>query len=428
MTEVADATVGGPPAPTGAGLDGIPSIDMLDPATQDRVDEVYAELHADGHWMARGPMWSTVVSDAAARELWRDDRFATPMAAMLELQGITEGPVHARTRRNVLALEGADHSRVRRLVSPAFTPRSVSRLRPRMRSYLHDRLDEVGPAGHCDLVPAVAETYPIAIIGEVVGAPPSDWPLLSRLADTIMAVVGFEVASRLDEIEAAYAELEAYIDALVAERRARPTDDLLSDLVAASDEDGDRLTSLELRDLVTSLLLGGTDTTRNQLGLAVLRLVQHPDQWARLGDDPDAVVAAVDEVLRFDPTASGTMRVAKEDVTYRDVTFPVGSLVMLSSSASNRDPEVVGCPQAFDTAAERPGWTSLTFGTGPHYCLGANLARAELQEALTILPARLGDLRLDGEVEMKPFMSLYGPARLPLAFTHRTRAEVAAER
>ncbi|WCO67225.1 cytochrome P450 [Iamia majanohamensis] len=422
MSEVGTAPAPDPgPVPLATTPAGTPTLDPLDPATQARLDVLVAELHAAGHWLYEGPLWTTVISDAAARDLWRDDRFATPMTSMLELQGITDGPLHARTQRNILALEGDDHSRVRRLVSPSFTPRSVARLRPRMRSYLHDRIDEVGPAGRCELVTAIAETYPIAIIGEVVGAPPADWPLLSRLADTVMQVVGFDVAALQGEIEGAYVELEAYIDALVAERRRAPTEDLLSDLVRASDADGDRLAALELRDLVTSLLLGGTDTTRNQLGLAVLHLARHPDQWARLGDDPAAVPAAVDEVLRFDPTASGTMRVATEDVTYRDVTFPAGSMVMLSSSASNRDPAVVGCPEAFDTAADRPGWSSLAFGTGRHFCLGANLARAELQEALTILPARLRDLRLDGEVEMKPFMSLYGPARLPVAFTHRPR-------
>lgn len=401
-------------------VDELPTLDPFDPDTQLRMPELVADLHAQGHWIYQTPMWLTVIDDAAARDLWRDDRFSTPRTKMLELQGITDGPLYERATRNILALAPADHTRVRRLVSPAFTPRSIDRLRPMMRAYLDERVAALGPAGRCELVDDIAKAYPIAIICAIVGAPRSDWPLFSRLTDIIMLQVGFTVAEHLAEIEAALLELETYLDDLVEQRRRAPSDDLLTDLVNASDEDGDRLSALELRDIVTTIILGGTDTTRNQLGLAVLWFARHPDQWDRLGDDPAAVAAAVEEVLRYDPAAPGTMRIANEDITYRGITFPAGTALMLSSSAANRDPSVVSCPHAFDTAADRGGWTSLTFGTGRHYCLGANLARAELQEALTILPAHLRNLRLDGEPEMKPVLGINGPARLPIAFDPTT--------
>jgi len=399
-----------------ASTDALPMFDPFDPSTQNRLTKLVADLHDQGHWIYRSPLWLGVIDYGAARELWRDERFtAATSVTILELQGITEGPIHERAARNILSVPLADHSRIRRLVSPSFTPRSIDRLRPMMRSYLDERIDELGPAGRCEFVADVAKGYPVAIICEILGAPHSDWPLFSRLADSIMKQVGFTVAENRVEIEGAVAELEEYVDALIDERRRRLRDDLLSELVAAAD-DGDRLSKLELRDLVTALILGGTDTTRNQLGIAVMWLARHPGQWDRLRGESSGAARAVEEVLRFDPTGAGTLRIASEDVTYRGLTFEAGTVLLLSSSAANRDPKHVSCPHQFDTTAERQSWTTLTFGTGRHYCLGANLARAELQEALAVLPARLANLRLDGEPDMKPFFGLTGPARLPIMF------------
>ena len=396
--------------------DELPMLDPFDPTTQNRLNEHVAELHSQGHWIHRTPMWLSVIDYEAARELWRDDRLtAGTSATILELQGITDGPLHERAKRNILSVPLEDHTRIRRLVSAPFTPRSIDRLRPMMRTYLHERIDELGPAGRCEFVADFANGYPIAVICEILGAPRADWPLFSRLADSIMKQVGFAVAEHRVEIESAIAELEDYVDALIDERRRHLQDDLLSELVAAADDD-DRLTALELRDLVTALLLGGTDTTRNQLGIAVMCLARYPDQWDRLSRNPSGAALAVDEILRFDPTGAGTLRIVSEDVTYRGLTFEAGAVLLLSSSAANRDPKAVSCPHQFDTTAERQGFNALTFGTGRHYCLGANLARAELQEALAVLPARLHNLRLDGEPELKPFLGLTGPARLPITF------------
>ena len=190
-------------------------------------------------------------------------------------------------------------------------------------------------------------------------------------------------------------------------------------MLIAAEEDGDRLTNRELLDLVVLLLLAGTDTTRNQLGLGMLWFASNPDQWDRLAADPGAIAPAVEEVVRFDPSASGTIRIAVEDVTHRGVTFPAGSMVYLLATGANHDPSVVACPQEFDASADRPGFTPLTFGTGRHFCLGANLARAELQEAFAVLAPKMRNLRLGGTPTLKPFMSVYGPTELHLDFDPR---------
>ncbi len=395
--------------------DALPDLDLFDPSGAASVRARIAELHEAGHWLAQSALWPTVLTYDDAHALWGDARFVALGTALLEAQGITSGALFERSKRNLLSLEGAEHSRIRRLVTPAFTPKAVARLRPAMRTYLNERLDSLVPRGGCEFVADVAEQYPIAIIATIVGAPLEDWPLFSRWADSIMKQFSFNLGQDLPEIEGALAEMDAYVAELVEQRRLDPSDDLLSVLVAA-EEDGDRLTTRELLDLVTGLLLAGTDTTRNQLGLAMLWFARNPDQWELLRVAPDTVSKAVEEVLRFDPTASGTLRIATEDVTHRGVTFPRGSTIYLLATAANHDPAVVTCPHSFDTTAERGSFSPLTFGTGRHYCLGANLARAELQEALVALSARLTGLQLDGEPVLKPFMSIFGPSELHLAF------------
>jgi cytochrome P450 len=195
----------------------------------------------------------------------------------------------------------------------------------------------------------------------------------------------------------------------------------MSDLIAA-EEAGDRLDEEELLMLCEAVLLAGTDTTRNQLGCSVALLAQHPAQWKLLGEQPELASRAVEETMRYLGTVRGTARFASEDIEYRGVLFPKGTFVAPSFVAANTDPGVFDLPERFDITRES-GSPHLTFGSGIHYCLGAWLARAELQEALPILARRLPDLRLDGEITWKPnSVGIWGPAVLPLAFTPTQRA------
>jgi len=170
--------------------------------------------------------------------------------------------------------------------------------------------------------------------------------------------------------------------------------------------------------MTEAVLMAGTDTTRNQLACSVALLVQHPDQWRQVADDPNAAKGAVEETMRYLGAVAGTARIASEDIEYRDVVFPAGTLVATSLGAANRDPQVWEDPGRFDIGREPGRAGQLTFGLGTHYCLGAALARAELQEALPILARRLPDAELDGPIEWKPAqVGIWGPARLPLRFT-----------
>jgi cytochrome P450 len=216
-------------------------------------------------------------------------------------------------------------------------------------------------------------------------------------------------------IRQAFEDLDQYVRAMVEDRRDQPGEDLLTDLIAA-EEAGDRLSTDEMVMLAEAVLVGGTDTTRNQLALCMALLVEHPDQWRQLAEKPELAAGAVEECLRYLGVVRGTARIASEDIEYKDVVFPTGTLVFTSLGGGNYDPSVFPSPDDFDITRSGAG-PQLTFGSGIHYCLGASLARAELQEALPVLAKRMPNLELDGDIEWKPeTFGIWGPERLPLRF------------
>jgi cytochrome P450 len=212
------------------------------------------------------------------------------------------------------------------------------------------------------------------------------------------------------------ADLDRYVAAMIDQRRHQPADDLLSRLIAV-EEQGDRMTTAELTMMTEAVLMAGTDTTRNQLACAVALFAQHPDQWKALADNPGLAAQAVEETMRHLGTVRSTLRVAAEDIDYRDVTFPAGTLIMIGLAAANHDPNQWPDPHTFDITRPGTGTPQMTFGAGIHYCLGASLARAELQEALPILAQRMPQLSLDGTIQWKPpTVGIWGPQHLPIAF------------
>ena len=190
-------------------------------------------------------------------------------------------------------------------------------------------------------------------------------------------------------------ELDEYTRGLIAERRSKPADDLLTDLIAA-EEAGDKLSNDELVMMVNAVIVGGTDTTRNQLGCAVALFAEHPEQWALLAEQPELAPRAVEEAMRYFGAVRGTARFASCDIEYRDVVFPAGTFISVGLAEANRDAAVFADPERSTSRSDGADQPQLTFGSGIHYCLGAALARAELQEALPLLARRMPNLRLDG--------------------------------
>ena len=366
--------------------------------------------------IALGPHGPEVLSYHLVRSVLRDTRFQIPPGISLLAQGVTSGPLWDKVVNSLLCLEGDAHHRLRSLCSKAFTPRTVARLHDTMIDVMSDLVDGVAGAGYCDVVADLARPYPVPIICALLGAPREDWQQFSSWADDVFKAFSFNVDIREIEpvVMRAWRELDDYVDEMVARRRRSLTDDLLSDLIRAED-DGDRLDAAELRMLAGGLLLAGTDTTRNQVAASFHVLCEHPEQWELLKGHPELAMRAVEETMRHSPIACGTLRLVAEDAELDGYVFPAGTMVLMNTFAANRDPAVYADPGRVDITREGAP-PILTFGGGVHYCLGANLARREIAEALNVLARRLLNPRTAGPVPWKPMVSLSGPKSLPIEF------------
>jgi cytochrome P450 len=347
----------------------------------------------------------------------RDQRMCVPQGLGLEAQGITSGPLWDRASTTLLSVNGESHTRLRRLVCKAFTPRAVGRLDTTITDIITGLVEPLLDSGSCEVVEDISRPYPVPVIAELLGAPSEDWKLFSEWADDFFKLFEWNVAEHEGVILQAWGELDAYTDGMVADRRESLTDDLISELIRAED-DGDRLSIEELRMLAAGILMAGTDTTRNQLAAAVDALCDHPEQWELLAEHPELAMNAVEELMRFYPVVFGAMRMTVEDVEYEDVLIPAGTFVMVNTAGANRDPAVYEEPDRLDIT-RRGAAPMQTFGAGAHYCLGANLARRELAEALVVMTRYMRNVRRAGPATWKPLVGITGPAVLPIEFDAR---------
>jgi len=389
----------------------LPEFDFLDPTLSgDRYHDTVRDLAAR-NWLARSEI-AYFVFDREAGELFLRTRSARfPGMEIAEMFGITEGPLAEEMKRNILHLDGADHRRLRQLVNPFFTPRAADRWRPTMRTFLDQLWAPFADRGECEVVEDLCKPYPSLTIATVMGAPLTDAPKLHEWSNWIQKQFDAPtLTTQRERIDQAVAEFYDWVGPLIEGRRATPGEDLISHLIEA-EEEGDRLSDVECRNLVLNVLVGGVDTTQSQLAQALLLFARHPDQWELLAREPERVPAAVMEVVRHEPITPFTARILREDLEVKDVMFPAGTIVMVAAVTANRDGIADG--EAFDitrTDDERV----LTFGAGPHYCLGVNLARAELEEALTFLAPRMPNLELAGEPALEGVHGIYGVERLPV--------------
>jgi cytochrome P450 len=368
------------------------------------------------NWLAHSPLAYIVLDGESGDFFLRARQTTFPGRQIAELFGITSGPLHDNVENNILNLTGDKHRRLRSLIGHAFTPKAADRWRPAMREFLAQLWDGLGAdAGDgTEFVTAIAKPYPSATIAAVLGAPIADAGRLQHWSSMVQRQ--FDIAAlstQIPDIERAVVEANTYVTDLLEQRKSQPGDDLISTLLAA-EEEGDRLSHDECINLVLNLLAGGVDTTQSQLSQALRLFAEHPGQWALLAANPELhVKKAVTEVLRFEPIAPFTARIVLADIEHRGVLFPAGTIVAVCAERANREAEG---SETFDITAERDG-KLFTFGAGAHYCLGVNLARAELEEALTFLAPRMPDLELAGEPTLGGIEGIYNVESLPLRWS-----------
>ncbi|WP_371667121.1 cytochrome P450 [Streptomyces sp. NBC_00289] len=314
---------------------------------------------------------------------------------------------------NLLNMDPPDHTRIRRLVSKAFTPRRVELLREPIRKTADALLDAFAPLGRCDLISSYAAPLPITVICDLLGVPMDGQQDFRSWTDALVA----PDAARPEKAKEAVRAMLAFFTELLAAKRAAPTDDLLSALIAVRD-DADRLTEDELMSLAFLILFAGYENTVHLIGNAALALLSHPDQLAELRTDPGRLGPAVEELARYDgPAPLAIRRFPTEDVTIGGVSIPAGETVLLSLAAAHRDPRRFSEPDRLDIG--RDATAHLALGHGIHYCLGAPLARMETEIALAALLDRFPGLALDLPPDgprWRPSMRAHGLLSLPVRY------------
>lgn len=349
-----------------------------------------------------------------AKAILADRRFEQGIRVMMERNPGLDPRFVARRMEGLLLRDGPDHLRLRRIaLRSAFTPRAADRHRPAMREIMDDLAAGVPADGVCDGVATLTHEYPTRVICRVLGAPTADVELFSSLTETILNAQS-GAPDALEDALGCHSQLDAYMLDLIERRRSDPGEDLLSDLIHAEAVDG-TLSIDEVLNIAVSVVMAGTDTTRNQLALGLHLLADRPAAWAALADD-EHLERAVEEIVRFAPIGHVLLRVPSADVVVRDLLIPAGTMVVLDVGAANRDPASVAAPD--ELSVERPGPPNhLGFGHGLKYCLGANLARAELVEALRVLRARFATVQHAGPTTWRQVGFVQGPVELPLRFT-----------
>jgi cytochrome P450 len=380
-------------------------------------DPVFCQPGLDGE----SPIWFVTRYDDADALLLDDERFVRDPRLVLSPEQLAAFDVGlpesmAFIDSNMLNRDGDDHRRLRRLVSKAFTPRMIERLRPRIQEIADDLLDSVVPAGEAELVSAFAFPLPITVIAELLGVPPANRDQFREWSDAMVRPA--LAAAELERFGLQMTEFVRYLHELFQERQREPGEDLVSALVAVEDG-GDTLSEEELSSMVALLIVAGHETTVSLIGNATLALLTHPEQRILLEQDPSLLPRAVEELIRYDGPVERTLtRWAAVDVELRGRTIRRGEAVIVLLGAADRDPDRFEAPDSLDLTAER-GIRHLGFGRGSHFCLGAPLARLEAEIALGTLLRRLPGLRLavpEEELRWRPVPLFRSLVALPVAW------------
>ena len=319
--------------------------------------------------------------------LTRDRRLAGVGLSLFDLMGIDDGPLRDWYGGIMFTNEGDTHNRLRALVSRAFTPRSVDALREDARSLSNDAIAAAREAGNGDLIELFGR-IPIRVMCRLLGVPEADVAVFGDWADALSPTFGFMTPEQVADATSAITALLDYVRTLADRRRDDPGDDLITALLAA-EEDGERLSRDELVSMVANLIVGGHDTTASQLGCTLLTLLRHPDSLRQVREDPTLVASAAAETIRFEPSIAGIPRTTLEAIDIDDTAVPAGALLLLMTAAANREPAVWKDPDLLDVTrfTDPKSPKLLSFGAGPHYCLGAALARLTVEEAVRALAA-----------------------------------------
>jgi cytochrome P450 len=393
---------------------------LLDPANRPNPYPVCDDIREHGPLVLPAGNLVVFSSYADCDEVLRHPSSASDrLKSTLSQRAVAAGqPPRPFGQPGFLFLDPPDHTRLRKLAQKAFAPKVIRALEPEITRLVEALLDEIEAGRRFDVIADLAYPLPVAVICRLLGVPIEDEPefgrasgLLAQSLDPFIMFTG-EVPGGVEERLHAARWLREYLRDLIGQRRAQPREDLISGLIAA-EEDGDQLTEDEIVATCNLLLIAGHETTVNLIANGILAMLRDRRHWAALSTDPSRAPAIIEETLRFDPPVQMVGRVAAEEMTIRATTVPKGDNMMLLTAAAQRDPALFAEPDTFDP--DRKAIRHLAFGHGPHFCLGAPLARLEARITFTALTAGFPQARLDGEPVYKPNVTLRGLSTLAVA-------------
>ena len=393
----------------------LPELDILSREFAEDMFGQYEKVAKD-NWIAKSPVGYVVLGYQEMKDLLiMDDKLVPGNRETTKLLG-AEGTSFGEFNDNfLLALSGEDHKRVRRLVASTFTPRNANRSLGMMKETFEEHLEEWLPKGRFDFA-KFAAPYPITVMTKLIGARPEDVPQFIHLLEKINSSF-VDMFEKMPEICEAVDSLIEYFGKLIEDRRQlddpNREKDLLDQMLEARDG-GDQLSDKELNNLLAVLYLAGYDTSKNLLTLIMDLMLDNPDMWEKLEGNHEYAGKVIDEALRFS-TVVTVARLAKEEFTYKGVTFPAGSRVLLPTTFAGRDEKVFKDATTFNPDRV-PDEKVFPFGRGAHICIGMFIAKAQIQQALPILATRMKNIRRDGDIEWRDFLPITGLKSLPIAF------------
>lgn len=367
----------------------------------------------EDNWYARTPFGIAVLRYEDASALLKDKRLYQGTRKWPSHYGITEGPLASWWKSMLLSVEGDDHLRLRRLSGPAFSPRTIEPMAPFFESLANELIDNFQARGECEFMSEFAEPFSARVITGLLGLEEELWPKVADLATKLGYVFSVTIKEDLPMIEEGLLGILDLAKDLIDGREGSDRDDFVGTLVKA-DVDGMKITEEELLSLISLLIFAGFDTTRNQIGLGMQTFSEHPDQWELLGKTPDLARAAVEEVMRVNPTITWVSREASVDIEYKDLTIKQGTTIHLLTIPAGSDPrkfENIG----FDIRADRA--PHFGFGGGMHHCIGHYVARLDMKEAFKALSRRLPNMKIAAGAAYLPDSGNTGPTVLPITFS-----------
>ena len=367
----------------------------------------------EDNWYATTPFGIAVLRYEDASTLLKDKRLYQGTRKWPSHYGITEGPLASWWKSMLLSVEGDDHLRLRRLSGPAFSPRTIEPMAPFFESLANELIDNFQARGECEFMAEFAEPFSARVITGLLGLEEQLWPKVADLATKLGYVFSVTIKEDLPMIEEGLLGILDLAKDLIHGREGTDRDDFVGTLVKA-DYEGQKITEEELLSLISLLIFAGFDTTRNQIGLGMQTFSEHPDQWELLGKTPDLARAAVEEVMRVNPTITWVSREASVDIEYKGLTIEQGTTIHLLTIPAGSDPrkfENIG----FDITADRA--PHFGFGGGMHHCIGHYVARLDMKEAFKALSRRLPNMKIAAGAAYLPDSGNTGPTVLPITFS-----------